>query len=460
MVCKIHKSHPSVSGTLKYNQDKANKEEASIIGAFNMDEGSETFRDYQRTFERYERMNIRTNSFSFQMSIDPDPSRPEETYTDEQILDYAMKIMKGLGYGKQPILIYEHHDIKRKHYHVISVRTNKQGRKIRDSFEEKRLQSLMVRYKEKFHYTIGNEKGNQIQEEKTPVLYFDGKKGDIARQYTDIFEEALKYRFSTSLQFQTILRSMGVNIEFTEGNNFHILFEGLDATGKKSNPRITERDLGIDAFGLYEKALKANNSKKKNLSKEEKEKADWNKYQIGRTIAFCMEHARTENHFVRMLQKKGIAVTLSRSADGSVFGATFADRQSRTAYKASELKYFVNADALKKAAAPGGDWERNERTFHEEWKAKLQEKRIQKNMNLAALQAEKYIEPVYPTTLQRTPEERRSFARIALNVIVEILSGTHPKRTPVRYNRRRVDVRTAPKIQMRPSRRKKPAKIR
>src|SRR5580693_9432278 len=42
----------------------------------------------------------------------------ELNYT--QLKDMALEIMKNLGYSENPILIYEHHDTKNNHIHIVS----------------------------------------------------------------------------------------------------------------------------------------------------------------------------------------------------------------------------------------------------------------------------------------------------------------------------------------------------
>lgn len=416
MVVKIQKSHKSMEGTLQYNQKKANKDAARILGAFNMDPGSASFRDYANTFGRYERMNIRTGDISFQMSINPDPDKADESLTDAEALSYAYKLMEGLGYGEQPILVYEHHDIDRRHYHVVSIRTNDKGRKIKDNFEEKKLQRLMQKYAKEYHYVIGNKTAKQkrppLNLEKMP--HFNPKGGNIKEQYKDIFNEAMSYRFTTPVQFNTIMRSMGVNIDFTEGthmegNRMYLMFEGLDGEKTKSNSRISERELGIDAYEQLRVRME-DNSIKRPLSDEEKEQRSYARFRVDQCVAFCMEHAKTMRHFEKMLAKTGIAVTLSRTDKGQVFGATFADRASKAAYKGSELKKKFSMEKLQELANPGGTWETNEKNAFEDWKAQKRaeqaerlEAHIQHNMDLAARQA--------PTDY--IPQERLSATRKA-----------------------------------------------
>lgn len=418
MVVKIQKSHPAMKGTLAYNQSKVSKGAASILGAYNMDEGAKTFRDFERTFERYERLNYRTKEVSFQMSINPDPDRPEETLTDAEALSYAQKLLEGLGYGKQPYMVYEHHDIDRKHYHVVSIRTGEDGRKINDSYEERKLQRLMWDNAKEYHYLVGNQgvKKDAKKERYIPdTPRFDPKGGDVRQQYIDLFDEALTYRFVSPLQFQTVMRGMGVNVEFTEGEQWHLLFEGLDRRGDKASPRISDSEMGLSLYEYYADRLEEN-LRKRELSEEEKAERRDDRRRVERTVAFCLEKAQTERQFKLMLERRGINYTLSRSKDdGQVFGATFADRQSKAAYKASEFKKEFNMEALKAAAAPKtGSWAVEENRALEEWKAERRAERleahIQHNMDLAAAQTPVDVPKIPDRIRYRDDMERRDAA--------------------------------------------------
>lgn len=342
MVVKIQATHTSMAGTLQYNNRKVEQEAARVAGMFNIE--GDGLRDAERTFERYERLNRRTDNVSFQMSINPDPDRPGERLTDDEVRDYAMRLMKGLGYGNQPIVIYEHKDIERTHYHVVSIRTNEQGKKIRDYNEQRNLQRMMHDLAQEFHYRVGNEGLEEKSEstkqqpaDKVPGgLHFDPTAGDVRKQYADIFDEALTWRFTTFTQFQTVMRSMGVKAEAMEGAEWELVLQGLDGKGKESSHRIQQEELGQDFYNRFlERSAWCREDRPK--TKEKRDEAIKERKRVARIVAFCLQLSRSERHLARMLEKKGITMTLSRGVDGTIFGTTFADAKSKTAYKGSGL---------------------------------------------------------------------------------------------------------------------------
>ncbi|MCS3335591.1 relaxase/mobilization nuclease domain-containing protein [Bacteroides xylanisolvens] len=58
--------------------------------------------------------------------------------TDEQLTAIGQEYMEKMGYGNQPYIIYRHEDIGRPHIHIVSLRIDEQGKKIKDYKEWQR----------------------------------------------------------------------------------------------------------------------------------------------------------------------------------------------------------------------------------------------------------------------------------------------------------------------------------
>ena len=117
-------SSSSMGSALSYNEDKVREGEAEVIEEVNVDRDHLSIHD---TFARLETRNIRSKDVSFHMSVNPAEG---EKLSKQQIKELVSDIMKGLGYEKQPYIIYRHDDIGRTHYHVVSIRTDHNGKKI------------------------------------------------------------------------------------------------------------------------------------------------------------------------------------------------------------------------------------------------------------------------------------------------------------------------------------------
>lgn len=400
-----------MDGTLNYNNRKVEKEVARIVGTFNMQDSS--IDTIVSTFENYEMRNIRTENLSFQMSINPDPEAPGEKLSDKEVLSYAKKLMEELGYGNQPIAIYEHHDIKRTHYHVVSIRTNEKGKKISDYNEDYKAKRLLDKYAKEFHYTpAGMENTKKRQADMTESLRFDTQSGNVREQYTKLFDEGMKWHFTTFTQFQTIMKSMGIHVEPVEGDSWRIIMQGLDAKGNKTSLRISQEEIGREFYKEYESRARECKAEK-TADKESRAEVAEIKKRIAKTIDICLRLSVSESHFERMLQRKGITVTLSRGADGSIFGSTFADSRSRLTFKGSELGKNITAEKFRRAEdKETGQWTRLER--------EREENNFQRAMDRAALIS---MEGPEPENLPDSEESLRDYETIALELLDEILNA-------------------------------------
>lgn len=69
------------------------------------------------------------------LSLNP---HPDDRLSDGQLEAIGREYMEKLGYGDQPYIIFRHEDNARPHIHIVSLRIDEQGRKIRDYKEWER----------------------------------------------------------------------------------------------------------------------------------------------------------------------------------------------------------------------------------------------------------------------------------------------------------------------------------
>ena len=115
--------------------------------------------------------------------------------TEEQLLDFAHRYLKEMGYYEddQPILIYAHHDTANLHLHVITSRVGPDGRKINHHHERRRSQAVLNK-----------------------LLGIDSK-----QEAEKSLEKAFGYRFSSLTQFKAILESLGYE-SYKNGDRLNI----------------------------------------------------------------------------------------------------------------------------------------------------------------------------------------------------------------------------------------------
>ena len=328
MVIVIAEPAASVSVTVGYNEQKVSEGTASVTYCSNIEDRN----DPMKTFRQYENASIRTEKMSFHASINPAVG---EKLDQEKMIEFVKEYMEGMGYGDQPYILYRHNDIDREHYHIVSVRVDKNGKKINDSFEGRRSTRLLRELAKKYGFTVG--KSNDFRKSDTiKVRCFDPSRHNYSGQIESLMKDVMKYRFTTVNQFEAAMRSLGVEMVYkSRGGKTEINFYGLDPiTGKRCTGCIKGRSLDIPT---YDQIIMQTLSQERPVGKEERQRTS-------KVVQFCFSKATSERHFRSLLGKFGISVEYSRSSEGRIFGATFIDHEQQCCFKASELKGITAAD--------------------------------------------------------------------------------------------------------------------
>ena len=328
MVIVIADAASSVSVTVGYNEQKVSGGTASVAYCSNIEDKS----DPMKTFQQYENASVRTEKLSFHASINPAPG---EKLDRDKMIEFVKEYMEGMGYGNQPYILYKHNDIDREHYHIVSVRVDKNGKKINDSFEGRRSAKLLRELAKKYGFSVG--KSNDFRKsDAINVRRFDPTKPDYSGQIESLMKNVMKYHFTTVNQFEAAMRSLGVEMVLkSRCGRIEISFYGLDpATGKRCTGRIKEKNLDTPVYEqILLRSFDCGNSK----CNDERQRT-------GKVVQFFFGNATSERHFQSLLAKFGISVEFSRNSEGRIFGATFIDHEQQCCFKASELKGITAAD--------------------------------------------------------------------------------------------------------------------
>ena len=339
MVLKIMQPASSSCFSLEYNEKKCSSGEAILLHEHGIDESL----GVDGTFRLYERRNIRTENLSFHMSVNPSP---EEHLTEDQVKAFVADMMQGLGYGNQPYVIYCHQDIDRKHYHVVSVRVNEQGRKIHDFQENRRCLQLLAALAPKYNLSVGNGNGETFGVMGIDPRRFNPTGGNIMEQIRVIAQECCKYHMTSFNQFQLIMRAHGLDVQERTGNASQVVVRGLNQDDIPCTAPLSESDIGMAIYHDYERrALECYG--RNGIKQRERGR-------ICGISATCLEHSTSERHYRNMLARFDIDVVLHRTSDGRIHGATFIDHSTKCAFKGSDLGSFRLDDVI--AADEGGQW--------------------------------------------------------------------------------------------------------
>lgn len=327
MVVKINAPTPHCSTTLQYNERKVEEGKAAVVYSQGLDNPDKPL----ETFERYERGSRRCEKMSFHMSVNPSMT---DGMTEDQVVAFTKELMEGLGYGDQPFIIYRHNDINREHYHIVSVRVDKDGRKISDKYEHRHCQELMKELAQKYGFSVGKgekqEKEEKKNSEKVNYQRFDPEKGDYMKQIEELVEQAMKYHFTTGEQFKMLMRQFGVDVDYQMVKRQAMMtFAGINPkNGHRCTAPIPAKDLKVPSVEEIRQHIE--DAKKEERNKEKQRAAN--------LVRIALKYGKSELHTRRILRKKNIGMVFSRTKEGKIFGVTFIDHQTRCVFKSSELK--------------------------------------------------------------------------------------------------------------------------
>lgn len=347
MIVEIEKPRPSCRASLDYNEEKVLAGVAELVGYANMDSTDRD--DIYGLFERYEHTRYYVAEKSFHASVNPSAA---DACSEEDVLGFISALMDHLGYGGQPYLVYRHFDIEREHYHVVSVRADKEGRKINNHYEKRRASAFMREVAPRYRFSVA-EKGSRVTEtsslkEEAPsrVSRFDPRK-EVAGQLRAIFNAALSYDQDSFRQLSAVLEDYGVRATLVQGDDpSGLTLQGLDRKGKAATAVFSESDLGGDLYQLAEASWEAHRRDHSRSARE--------KQRVRSLVGFAFGISSSESHMENILRRKGIGMHLSRTRDtGEVFGITLVDHPTRTVFKGSELRDVISVRAMREAVASG-----------------------------------------------------------------------------------------------------------
>lgn len=325
MVAVIHKRAHSVVANLNYNLKKIDAGTARIVETANLPDGADINPAIISKYMRHwERRSQRMEKTAFHMSVDPS-YEDNASMSKETILEYINGLMAHLGYADQPYIVVEHNDIERRHYHVVSVRVNENGKGIPTHMDGTRVKEYSIANQERFGFVYGKD---PLAEERNINIHsrFEKGRGRIKAQIEKYASGILRcYSFSTQSQFAKIMRHYGIKAEWKRKDDTSILMcQGLDNQGcADTRPVVLQQPLTRSIIAACSRKEKNNDENRKAALQR-------------------LKDAYYESSSIDALQKKlavnNVELLLERTKDGSkIFGVTLIDYHTRSVFKGSDL---------------------------------------------------------------------------------------------------------------------------
>lgn len=343
----VIKTGNSIHRIFNYNENKVIEGVAECIGAGNYpidtDKMSLSMK-LNRFLKQLElNENVKRNSVHISLNFHP----TESHLSKEKLLKIAGTYMEIIGFGKQPYLIYQHHDAGHPHIHLVSIKVRPDGSRI-DMNNIGRNQSEQARkvIEKEFGLVSAEAQKKQEQYRLTPVsapkVMYGKSQTKMAIQ--NVLEAVLnQYRYSSLPELNAVLKQYNVMAERGGENsrvyqNNGLLYRILDADGNPTG-------VPIKASLFYNKpTLKFLEGK----FVENEAKRMPHKARIKNAIDMFLTGKKTTlQDLINALEKQGIHVALRQNDAGLIYGITYVDHQTKCVFNGSVLGKQYSAKAIK-----------------------------------------------------------------------------------------------------------------
>src|SRR6476620_5035030 len=210
MVARI-KTGSSIQGAICYNEDKVKQQKAALILAhgFTKDIGQLGLKDKLLRLEKLSGLNERVKTCCLHVSLN---FHPYENLSINKLQTIAASYMKGIGFGDQPYLVYQHFDAAHGHVHIVSTNIQKDGQRI-SLHNIGRGPSEKIRKKIETDFNLVRAAGKRDDlsfpnDDSERIEYGKmGTKKALSRIVTRVMEQ---YHFASLAEFNAVLKGFGV----------------------------------------------------------------------------------------------------------------------------------------------------------------------------------------------------------------------------------------------------------
>ena len=410
----------SIYGVLKYNGLKAEDGKAEILLQNNMLESPDNRFDLglcMRSFAPYLFANRRTEKPVIHISLNPDP---KDRITDRELAEMAQRYMQAMGYGNQPYIVFKHTDIDRQHLHVVSIRVDGNGKKIKSDFENRRSMEICRRLEQEYGLHVA---GKEERTDAPELKKLDYPRGDVRHQIGNIVKYLFdNYRFQSFGEFRTLLELFNVTVEEVKGaiygRPYHgLLYVATDDSGKRVGTPLKSSLFG-KSVGC--EALEERFKESAQLIREERIRE-----KLYLMLKQVMPQARNREDFTERLKEKGIGVVFRENEEGRIYGVTFIDHGKRTVLNGSRLGKEFSANAFQERFAENQytegqslSLENKNWNYRQVYNGSQQQRSLEKRqehetgglgglLNLPANPVPDYAEPLWIEELRRKRKKKK-----------------------------------------------------
>jgi hypothetical protein len=345
MVAIIKTGH-SIHRIFNYNENKVKQGVAECIGAGNYPFDPENMSLKMKLNRFLKQLELNENVTRNSVHISLNFHSSESHFEKEKLLAIADTYMDKIGFGKQPYMVYQHHDAGHPHIHIVSIKVRADGSRI-DMNNIGRNQSEQARkFIEKEYGLVAAETQNKEQSYRlkpvsaSKVLY---GKSQTKASIQNVLEVVLnQYRFATLPELNAVLKQYNVTCERgTENSKMYqhngLLYRVLDADGNPIGvPVKASLFYNKPTLKFLEQKFRENELRRMPFKNRAKNAID---VALLSKIPSLME-------LIALLKKQGIDTILRQNENGLLYGITYVDHQTKCVFNGSALGKQYSAKAI------------------------------------------------------------------------------------------------------------------
>lgn len=344
MVAKIT-TPARILAALNYNENKVKQGKAQCIDAngFLHELHELSFNQKLHGFERLNQRNERAQTKTLHISLNFDPS---ERLSKNKLNAIASDYMKGIGFDRQPYLVYQHFDAGHPHIHLVTTTIKEDGSRI-NTHNIGRIQSERTRkeLESVFGLVVASRKQRPqldlIKPLSSKVLY--GKTESQKAINLAVNTVLQNYLFSSLPEFNAILQQFNIcadrgaedsRVYKNRGVQYRILDQSGNKIGVPIKASLLSGKPGLSRLEqLFEKNKPLKEPYKQHL-----------RHAIDETLLLKPYNL---DDLAKLLIQKDILTLCRKSPDGRVYGITFIDQRNKTVFNGSDVGKGYSAAHLK-----------------------------------------------------------------------------------------------------------------
>lgn len=345
MVAIIKTSH-SIHSILNYNENKIKAGVAECIKAGNYPIELEklNFTLKLNRFLKLAQLNENAKRNSVHISLNFDPS---EKHSKEKLIEIAETYMDKIGFGKQPYLVYQHHDAGHPHLHLVTNNIQRDGKRIDlHLLGIRKSEPARKEIEELFGLVKAEGRNKKETQSLTPIQ--SGRvvygKAESQKAIQNVLNRVLKeYKYSSLAELNAILQLYNIkadrgNVDSRVYKTRGLLYKILDSKGNPIGVPIKASSFhNKPTLKFLEEKFKLNQTR--SISDKRRIKNAIN-------LALVNKNNLSLNDLKVQLEKEGINIVYRKSETGLLYGITYVDHTTKNGFNGSSLGKEYSAKAI------------------------------------------------------------------------------------------------------------------